>query len=135
MTGYNQCYHIRCVYRELQLPFIPFFSLSLAYVGNILVRRYRPLTPAVLFFFFPRTYPAVPFFAYPAVPYFFLLLYFLCSSFFFFLFLFFFFHALSLPSHFSLLLCRSLSPFSLTPSPAVPLSRFSLTTYPAELSP
>src|SRR6266480_3311981 len=70
MTGYNQRYHIRCVYRELQLPFIPFFSLSLAYVGNILVRRYRPLTPCCALIFL-RTYPAVPlkFFAlnYPAV--------------------------------------------------------------------
>src|SRR5947207_13263084 len=36
--------HLRCVYRELQLSFISLLSLSLAYVGNILVRRYRPLT-------------------------------------------------------------------------------------------
>src|SRR6266480_7805570 len=58
MTGYNQRYHIRCVYRELQLPFIPFFSLSLAYVGNILVRRYRPLT-TLLCPYFLYAYPAV----------------------------------------------------------------------------
>ena len=56
--GYNHFYHLRCVYRELWLPFIPFFSLSLAYVGNILVRRYRPLT-TLLFDYFIPTYPAV----------------------------------------------------------------------------
>src|SRR6266480_7883250 len=55
--------HLRCVYRELQLSFISLLSLSLTYVGNILVRRYRPLTPccAPHFIF---TYPAVPLFFY-----------------------------------------------------------------------
>src|SRR6266480_4008149 len=40
--------HLRCVYRELQLSFISLLSLSLTYVGNILVRRYRPLTAGVV---------------------------------------------------------------------------------------
>ena len=54
--GYNHRYHLRCVYREPQFPFIPLLSLSLTYVGNILVRRYRPLTPWCALIFF-RTYP------------------------------------------------------------------------------
>jgi len=56
--GYNHFYHLHCVYRELQLPFIPFLSLSLAYVGNILVHRYRPLT-TLLCSHFLYAYPAV----------------------------------------------------------------------------
>src|SRR6266480_4043578 len=51
--------HLHCVYRELQLSFISLLSLSLTYVGNILVRRYRPLTPCCALIFL-RTYPAVP---------------------------------------------------------------------------
>src|SRR6266513_754406 len=60
--------HLRCVYRELQLSFISLLSLSLAYVGNILVRRYRPLTPCYAFILFSLTLLCVYFiFTYPAV--------------------------------------------------------------------
>src|SRR6266480_5182715 len=59
--------HLRCVYRELQLSFISLLSLSLTYVGNILVRRYRPLTPLCALIFF-RTYPGVPLFFFSHLP-------------------------------------------------------------------
>src|SRR5947207_1303051 len=66
--------HLRCVYRELQLSFISLLSLSLTYVGIILVRRYRPLTPCCVLYFL-RTYPAAPtllrpyfILTYPAAP-------------------------------------------------------------------
>src|SRR5438477_3907617 len=47
--------HLHYVYRELQLSFISLLSLSLAYVGNILVRRYRPLTPCCGFILYSLT--------------------------------------------------------------------------------
>src|SRR6266513_2135833 len=76
--------HLRCVYRELQLSFISLLSLSLAYVGNILVRRYRPLTPCCEIIYL-RTYPAVPsrftITTYPAVPFVFYALTLLCAYF------------------------------------------------------
>src|SRR6266480_4709040 len=57
--GYNHRYHLRCVYREPQFPFIPLLSLSLTYVGNILVRRYRPLTVSAYEKICSRVSPAV----------------------------------------------------------------------------
>src|SRR6266480_1058450 len=80
--------HLHCVYRELQLSFISLLSLSLAYVGNILVRRYRPLT-SLLCAYFIFTYPAVHTlsrFRLPLTllgPYFFFALTLLCPYFFF----------------------------------------------------
>src|SRR5437762_14032898 len=53
--GYNHRYHLRCVYREPQFPFISLLSLSLTYVGNILVRRYRPLTDICALIFYALT--------------------------------------------------------------------------------
>src|SRR6266480_8166759 len=110
--------HLHCVYRELQLSFISLLSLSLAYVGNILVRRYRPLT-SLLCAYFIFTFPAVHTlsrFRLPLTllgPFFFFALTLLCK-----------YPAFHLPLT---LLC----PYFFFRTPALLLSRFSLTTYPA----